>query len=171
MRALLGRLLSALILMVGMTGLSLAQEDTGFDKDSDGQFTGLALITDDAKWYELFSRPEPPQISGKSSFGPGEEGSLALIFSNAEPKNGMAEIRCDITAFDPEGSRQVANDNICYKGPYHGRNILHPTLVDLRFAMGQDEPEGKAGFKITMRDVHSGRAVDLNVSFTQRAQP
>lgn len=171
MRSSLGRLLPALVLIAGMTGSSLAQQDTGFDKDSDGQFTGLAIITDDAKWYEMFSRPEVPQISGKSSFGPGEAGSLALIFSNAEPHDGTAEIRCDITAFDPEGSRQIANDDVCYKGPYSGPNILHPTLIDLRFAMGQDEPAGKAGFKIRMRDAHSGRAVDLNVSFTQGAQP
>lgn len=171
MRASLARFLPALVLAASISGPLLAQQDSGADKDSDGQFTGLAIITDDAKWYEQFARPETPQISGKSSFGPGEEGSLALIFSNAEPKDGTAEIRCDITAFDPEGSRQVANDNVCYKGPYYGPNILHPTLVDLRFAMGEDEPEGTAGFKITMRDVHSGRVVDLNVSFTQGAQP
>lgn len=165
------RLLPALVLAAGMSGPLLAQQDAGFDKDSDGQFTGLAIITDDAKWYEQFARPETPQITGKSSFGPGEAGALALLFSNAKPQDGAAEIRCDITAFDPEGSRQIANGDVCYKGPYLGPNILHPTLVDLRFAMGQDEPEGKAGFKITMRDVHSGRTVDLNVSFTQGGQP
>jgi len=165
------RFLLVLVLAGGLALPSSAQPDNGMDKQSDGQFTGLAFITDDAKWYELFDRPETPQLSGKSHFGPNEKGALALIFSNAEAKNGEVEIRCDIQAFDPEGSREIADNDVCYKGPFRGPNILIPTLLDLRFGMGPDEPNGTSGFSVTMRDVHSGREVDLEVSFTQGEKP
>jgi hypothetical protein len=137
------------------------------DKDSDGVFTGIALITDNPRWHELFQRPEVPQISGVSRLTAGERGTLALLFSNAEPRNGMVKIACDVTAFDPNGSRSVVESGPCYEGPFSGPNILHPTLLDLSFAIGADEPEGQAGFKVKLRDVHSGRTVDLTVSFTQ----
>ena len=137
------------------------------DKQSDGDFTGIAMLTDDPKWYEQFQKPETPEISGQSEFGPGEKGSLAIIFSNAEPRGGVVRVMCDITAFDPEGSRVVVESEPCYEGPYAGPNILHPALLTLNFGIGPDEPAGRGGFAITLRDAHSGRQVDLHVAFTQ----
>lgn len=165
------RLLPILVLTMGLLAPALGIGDMGFDKQSDGQFTGLAFITGDAQWYEAFSRPEVPRFSGKTTFAPGEEGVLALIFSNAEPRNGMVEIRCDIEAFDPESTREVASDVLCYQGPLYGPNILHPASLDLRFVMGEDEPPGPAGFRITMRDAHTQRTVILEVSHIQGGQP
>lgn len=137
------------------------------DKASDGQFTGLLLVTDDLDWYDMFQRPEPPSFEGKQHFSPGEKGSLAIIFSNAEPRDGVVRVLCDITAHDPEGSRQVADDQLCYEGPFYGPNILHPALLDLRFEIGDDEPAGQAGFSVTLQDAYSDRAVDLEIAFTQ----
>ena len=152
-----------------LSGTALAQSSN--DKASDGEFTGIALITDDPNWYQMFQRPETPQIRGVDRLAGGERGTLAIIFSNAEPRGGVVSIVCDVTAFDPAGSRLIVDSGPCYEGPYAGPNILHPALLDLSFGVGQDEPEGKAGFKITLRDAHSGREVELEVGFTQGGAP
>lgn len=158
----------AVLLALGGAGAAFSQAaDTGMDKQSDGRFTGIAVVTDNIDWYDMFQRPEPPQFDGKSHYGPGEQGSLAIIFSNPEPRDGVVRVLCDITARDPAGARQVAADAVCYEGPYLGPNILHPALLDLRFETGDDEPAGQAGFSVELRDAHSGRAVTLDVSFTQ----
>lgn len=148
-----------------------AMAQSSSDKASDGDFTGIALITDDPNWYALFQRPETPEISGVDRVGGGERGTLAIIFSNAEPRDGVAKILCDVTAFDPTGSRLIVDSGPCYEGPYAGPNILHPTQLDLSFGIGEDEAEGEAGFEITLRDVHSGRVVELTVGFTQGGTP
>ena len=169
---LVGRRIAALLpVLLLLCVPALAQEDRGLDKASDGQFTGLLVVTDDLDWYDMFARPEVPQFSGKSHFMPGDWGSLAIIFSNAEAIDGQAEIRCDIEAFDPTGTKQVARDDVCYAGPYRGPNILHPTLVDLRFGITADDPPGPAGFKVTLRDANSDRELALEVGFTQGAKP
>ena len=156
-------------LLVGsmaVCGSAMAQSIS--DKTSDGEFTGIALITDDTGWYELFQRPEPPEISGRSVFAPGTRGALALIFSNAEPRGGNAKVECDITAFYPEGERVVVVEGgTCYEGPYRGDNILHPALVDLQFEVEVGDPAGQSGFEITMRDANSGREVELTVNYAQ----
>lgn len=139
----------------------------GIDKASDGPFTGLLLVTDNLDWYDMFQRPEPPSFEAKQHFVPGEKGSLAIIFSNAEPRDGIVRVMCDISTRNPEGSRQVGADQVCYEGPFYGPNILHPALLELKFEMGDEEPAGEAGFSVTLRDAHSGRSVDLDVSFTQ----
>ena len=139
------------------------------DKGSDGDFTGIALITDDAAWHRQFQQAQTPQISGQDHFGPGDRGTLALIFSNAEPRQGIVRIACDVTAYDPGGERMIVASGPCYEGPYAGPNILHPTLLDLTFTIGADDPPGEAGFKITLHDENSGRSVNLDVSFTQGA--
>jgi hypothetical protein len=152
-----------------LTGGAMAQSSS--DKASDGQFTGIALITDDPEWHQLFQRPETPEISGVDRLAAGEKGTLAIIFSNAEPRDGVVKIVCDVTAFDPSGSQLIVDSGPCYEGPYAGPNILHPTLLNLSFGIGEDEPEGKAGFEVTLRDAHSGREVDLVVGFTQGGAP
>ena len=156
------------LLALGSAHTALAQApDTGMDKQSDGRFTGIAVVTDNVDWYEMFQRPEPPQFDGKGHYGPGDRGSLAIIFSNPEPRNGVVRVLCDIVARDPAETRRVASEAVCYEGPYLGPNILHPALLDLRFEMGADEPAGQAGFSVTLNDAYSGRAVTLDVSFTQ----
>ena len=154
---------------VAMPGIAAAQSPGGSesDKKSDGQFTGIALITDDPGWYESFQRPETPRITGRDHFGPGESGVLAVIFSNATPRQGMLKVTCAITAFDPKGSHALAVSQPCYEGPFAGPNILHPAQLDLRFKIGPDDPAGQAGFKITLHDAYSGREVHLAVSFAQ----
>ena len=155
----------ALVALLGSTMGAAAQSST--DKQSDGQFTGIALITSNLRWYELFERPEPPRITGVDHLKAGEHGALAIIFSNAEPRNETVRVECDVTAFDPGGSSPVVKSGVCYEGPYHGDNVLHPALLDLQFAMGANDPPGRAGFKITLRDAYSSRKVKLNVVFTQ----
>lgn len=161
------RCLISLLFLFGTAAAFAQPADGGIDKVSDGDFTGLLLVTDDLDWYAMFQRPEPPSFEAKEHFGPGEEGSLAIIFSNAEPRDGVVRVLCDITAHDPEGSRQVADDHLCYEGPFFGPNILHPALLDLRFEIGDDEPAGQSGFSVTLHDAHSDRAVDLEIAFTQ----
>lgn len=168
MRAFLLGLVASLASLL-FSGTAVAQSSS--DKASDGAFTGIALITDDPNWHQLFQRPETPHISGVDRLAGGERGTLAIIFSNAEPRDGMVSIVCDVTVFDPAGSRLIVDSGPCYDGPYAGPNILHPTLLDLSFGIGEDEPEGKAGFKVTLRDAHSGREVDLEVGFTQGGAP
>lgn len=163
------RCLFALWFLLGSTAAFAQPADGGIDKASDGQFTGLLLVTDNLGWYEMFLRPEPPSFEAKAHFGPGEKGSLAIIFSNAEPRDGVVRVLCDITAHDPDGSRQVANDQLCYEGPFFGPNILHPALLDLRFEIGDDEPSGQSGFSVTLLDAYSDRTVDLGIAFTQGA--
>lgn len=144
-------------------------EAPGSDKQSDGIFTGIALITDDPSWHALFQRPETPHVRGQDHFEPGQRGVLAILFSNAEPRQGVVRVICDVTAFDPRGSQLVVDSGPCYEGPFLGPNILHPALLDLQFEIGRDDPEGRGGFEITLRDAHSDREVDLEVSFTQGA--
>lgn len=158
---------SMLAVLLCTAAASAQPADGGMDKASDGQFTGLLLVTDNLAWYDMFQRPEPPSFDAKQHFVPGEKGSLAIIFSNAEPRNGTVRVMCDISTRNPEGSRQVAADQVCYEGPFYGPNILHPALLELKFEMGDEEPAGEAGFSVTLRDAHSGRSVDLDVSFTQ----
>ena len=165
MRAFVLGLVVASLALLG--GSAWAQESS--DKQSDGQFTGIAMVTDDLDWYDLFQRPEPPEISGPDRFEAGERGALVIIFSNAEARDGVAKVMCDITAFDPTGSHLVAESETCYEGPYAGPNILHPALLDLQFEIGPSDPPGQAGFEITLRDAHSGREVALKVAFTQGA--
>ncbi|MCY1548414.1 hypothetical protein D9M68_845210 [compost metagenome] len=165
------RCLLSLLFLFGATAAFAQPVSSGIEKASDGQFTGLLLVTDDLDWYDMFQRPEPPSFEAKEHFGPGEKGSLAIIFSNAAPRDGNVRVLCDITAHDPEGSRQVADDQLCYEGPFYGPNILHPALLDLRFEIGADEPAGRSGFSVTLRDAYSDRAVDLDIAFTQGAAP
>jgi len=164
-RFLFGLVVASLVLFSNIG----AWAQDGSDKQSDGDFTGIAMITDDLEWYDLFQRPETPEIKGQDRFEAGQRGSLVIIFSNAEARDGVARIMCDITAFDPEGSRLVVDSQPCYEGPYNGPNILHPALLDLQFEIGPSDPAGQAGFRITLRDAHSGRAVELEVAFTQGA--
>ena len=63
------------MLFAAMAGSALAQPIDGHDKQSDGRFTGIAMITDDLDWYDRFQRPEPPEISGRDRFEAGEAGS------------------------------------------------------------------------------------------------
>jgi hypothetical protein len=137
------------------------------DKASNGRFTGIALVTSDLDWFDKFQRPETPQIKGKSSFGPGESGAIVTLFSNAEVRNGRVRVECQITAFQPEKERRTYPPGPCYDGPARPDNVLYPSLLDLRFSMGEDEPAGISGFDIVMRDLHSGRSVKLRVSFLQ----
>lgn len=139
------------------------------DKDSDGPFTGLAIITDDLKWYKLFESPKTPVLSVKDVFGPNERGALALIFSNAQPRNGVVKVECDVTAFDPRGKKPIVDDGACYDGPFYGENILVPALLDLQFETSKEDPPGRAGFTVTMHDVHSGRKVKLTVAYELEA--
>jgi hypothetical protein len=150
-------------------GISVGQPANGSsaDKQSDGRFTGIAMITDDLKWYQLFSRPEAPRISGADHLAAGSRGALALVFSNAEPRDGTVKVICDVATFDPDGSQVIVNSGLCYEGPYFGPNVLHPVQMDLTFGIASDEPEGKAGFKVKLRDAHSGRKVNLLVTFIQ----
>ena len=70
---LVGRRIAALLpVLLLLCVPALAQEDRGLDKASDGQFTGLLVVTDDLDWYDMFARPEVPQFSGKSHFMPGD---------------------------------------------------------------------------------------------------
>ena len=160
--------LMALVALLAGVGGVVAQENA--DKRSDGRFTGIAIITEDLKWYELFNKPEIPQIRGQDAFGPGDRGALAIIFSNAEPRSGTVKVECDITALDPNGSSPVVESGVCYEGPYAGDNILHPAMLDLQFEIGENDPVGRSGFEITLRDVHSRRSVDLRVTFTQGSE-
>ena len=155
----------AALAMHAATTNAFAQSD--YDKQSDGQFTGLALITDDPNWHLQFQRPSTPAIDGRDHFKAGESGTLALIFSNAEPRQGNVKIVCDVIAFDPQGSRKIVDAGPCYEGPYAGPNILHPTLLDLNFTIGPNDPKGLAGFRIVLRDAYSDRKVELAVAFTQ----
>ena len=163
-----GLLVFAVWAILGV-GVSLGQSANGSsaDKRSDGRFTGIAMITDDLKWYRLFSRPETPRISGADHLPAGAEGVLALVFSNAEPRDGTVKVICDVASFDPDGSQVIVKSGLCYDGPYFGPNVLHPVQMDLTFGIASDEPEGKAGFKVKLRDAHSGRKVNLLVTFTQ----
>lgn len=157
----------ALVASLGTFAAALAQSPGSYDKRSDGRFTGMAFITDDPRWYELLMRPELPKFEVQDEFGPGETGALAIMFSNAEPRQGTVRIECDVTALDPTGSSLVVDGGVCYEGPYNGDNILHAALLDLQFKIGPNDPRGQSGFAITLRDVHSSRSVKLNVAFTQ----
>lgn len=153
-------------LLISANGEAWAQPfERSADKQSDGRFTGLAFITDDIVWYEQFQRPEVPEISVRDRFTAGEQGALAIIFSNAEPRNGVVRVTCSITSYDPEGSRLLVDAGLCYEGPFAGPNILHPSLLELKFEVGPEDLPGRSGFQITLRDAHSGRKVNLEVSF------
>lgn len=160
-------LICLLAVLLGTAVASAQSANQDIAKASDGQFTGLLLVTDNLAWYEMFQRPEPPTFEAKDHFERGQKGSLAIIFSNAEPRDGIVRVMCDISTHNPEGTRQVAVDEVCYEGPFYGPNILHPALLELKFEMGDDEPAGDAGFSVTLRDAYSGRSVDLAVWFTQ----
>ncbi len=163
MRAALGGLVLALL----VSGAALAQSPGGTDKQSDGRFTAIAIVTDNLAWHDLFRRPEPPQISGKSRFGPGDPGAVAIVFSNATPREGNVRVECDVTAFDPAGSSVVVDSGVCYEGQYYGDDVLHPVPLDLQFAVGPNDLSGRAGFEVTLRDVYASRSVELNVDFMQ----
>lgn len=159
-------LIGAIVLLATLAA-SAQSPDRGMDKASDGAFTGLLLVTDNLDWYDMFQRPEPPSFEAKEHFVPGEKGALAIIFSNAEPSDGVVRVMCDISTYNPDGRQQVVDNQLCYEGPFYGPNILHPALLDLKFEMADDEPAGEAGFSVTLRDTNSGRSVDLDIAFTQ----
>jgi hypothetical protein len=164
------RIISACLALALVALLALstsAQAQSGADKASSGRFTGIAIVTGDLKWFRLFESPEPPEIRGKDVFRPGERGTVALIFSNAQPRGGIVRVECDITAFDPKGSSVIVDDAVCYEGPFYGDNVLTPALLDLQFEIGKNDADGLAGFKIVLRDVNSGRRVNLAVAFDQ----
>ncbi len=173
MRRIVGqfRFLAVVVAAILAAAAPAAAQTSSSDKDSSGQFTGIALITDDPNWRELFKRPETPQISGASRFKPGQRGVLAIMFSNAEPRQGRVRVICDVTAFDPKGSHSVVRSAPCYEGPFAGPNILHPVALDLQFEIGADDPAGRAGFEVTLRDAHSRREVELHVTFIQERGP
>lgn len=153
--------------MLGALAAGSASAVEPSDKDSDGDFTGLALITDDLKWYEAFNRPETPNLNRRDSLLAGEQGTLALIFASAEAKDGKHSIVCDIVAFDPRGRRTLVEGRSCYEGPARRPYILVPTLLAIDFRITDEDPVGEAGFEITMKDMYSGREVQLTVSFMQ----
>lgn len=162
------RCLAAALLIVHLAGAGVGYSfAAGIDKASSGRFTGIAFVTDDLKWYERFARPELPEIKGHDQFVAGERGTLGILFSNAEARDGVVKIVCDVTVFDPDKSRLIVDSGPCYEGPYRGPNILHPALLELHFTIGAKDPVGKAGFKITLRDAHSRRSVKLAVDFLQ----
>lgn len=146
---------------------ALAAEPRSTDKASSGAFTGIALVTDDPNWFELFRRPETPEISGKDSFRPGERGVIAVLFSNAEPENGRVAVSCEITAYEPDGTSSRYAPGPCYDGPALPDNVLYPTALDLQFTVGPNDQNGLAGFRIVLRDLNGGQSVALDVSFMQ----
>ena len=166
-RALSGMRALMLIFAALLMGTSSVLAQDGSDTQSDGKFTGIAIITGDVKWFDLFAKPETPHIQGQDKFGPGERGALAIIFSNAKPRGGIVKVECDIIAYDPEGTKPVVKSGKCYEGPYYGDNILHPALLEIQFEGDKDDPAGRAGFEITLRDVYSGRSVKLSVAYEQ----
>ena len=85
------RALATALLLVAALTASVSAQDAA-DQKHDGKFTGIAIITKDLKWYDLFNKPDPPQISGEDTFRPGERGALVLIFSNPEPRQGFVKI-------------------------------------------------------------------------------
>lgn len=153
--------------LAALLASSPALAQSGMDKDSDGAFTGIAIVTDDLKWFKLFESPKTPQISGQDVFRPNDRGALALIFSNAEAKRGVVRIECDVTAFDAKGSNRIVDGAACYEGPAYPDNVLVPALLDIQFEIEDTDPAGPAGFKVVMRDMHSGREVQLKVGFDQ----
>jgi hypothetical protein len=164
------RIVSALLGLVLVAMLAVAPtaaSDTSVNKQNDGKFTGIAMVTSDLKWFKLFESPKTPEIKGKDSFRPGEWGAIAVIFANAEPRKGVVKVECDITAFDPKGSTVILKGGKCYEGPYYGDFVLTPVLIDLHFEIKADDAPGRAGFKITLRDVYSKRSVKLTVDFQQ----
>jgi hypothetical protein len=157
--------MAAVVAFLGWTAGGLAQD--GSDQQNDGSFTGIAIVTSDTTWWELFQRPETPHIQGKDSFAVGDRGAVAIIISNAEPRSGKIRVECDITAFDPKGRSVIVQSGACYNGPFGGVGVLHPTMLDLQFEITDEDPAGRAGFEIVLRDVYSGRKVELNVAFEQ----
>lgn len=160
--------IGALLVVVAFALFSpvLAQPVTQ-DKKSNGQFVGIALVTDNAQWYRLFERPEPPHINGKSSFKPGESGAIAVIFAGAENRNGRVTVECSVTAIGVDGKRKKFPAGICYDGPARPPGILYPSLLDLRFTIAAQDPRGISTFEIGLRDKVSGRGVTLKVSLMQ----
>jgi hypothetical protein len=151
------------------SSVAVAQPLQPIDRESSGNFTAIAIVTSDIGWYDLFRRPETPHIRDTEHFAAGQTGALAIIFSNAKPRDGKIKVECDVTAFDPKGSSTVVDGGTCYEGPYFGDGVLHPALLDVRFDIGPNDPPGRAGFKVTLRDAQSGRRVNLEVGFVQGA--
>lgn len=162
-------ILAALFFVTSTFGVSFAEEARPTDKRSDGEFTGIAMLTDDVRWYEQFSRPEVPNISGISHVGPGQRAAIALLFSNAKARNGIVKVLCTITATEPNGDETSFPTGTCYEGPARPANVLYPSLLDLQFSGGEDDETGVAKFDIALEDAHSKRKVVLTVSFTQGA--
>lgn len=146
---------------------AMAQEARPSDKKSDGQFTGIALVTNDPVWYKQFNRPEPPSLAQISHLLPGERGVIATLFSNPTVQNGRVKIECTITAQDADGSSKSFPTGVCYEGPARPPNVLYPSLLDLQFEITENDVYGLAGFDIQMQDAYSDREVLLSVTFMQ----
>lgn len=146
-----------------------ASEPQIHDRASNGDFTGIALVTDDLNWFEQFSRPETPQIHGQDRFVPGETGAIAVVFSNAAAKGGQVLVQCALSFTDVDGSTRDLPPGTCYEGPAYPPDVLYPSLLDLRFTISEEDPAGLVGFTIGLTDVNSGRSVELEVSFYQGA--
>lgn len=157
--------IAVVLLFVGSN--AIAQEANPSDKKSDGQFTGIALVTNDPNWYEQFNRPETPSLAQIDRLLPGERGVIATLFSNPTVQNGRAKIECTIIAKDADGSSKSFPTGICYEGPARPPNVLYPSLLDLQFEVTESDPFGLAGFDIHMQDAYSDREVLLSVTFLQ----
>lgn len=164
----LAGLIAAIVLLTStLCASAWGAEPRSMDKNSDGAFTGIALITEDLNWFETFQRPETPQFSGKDSLKPSEKAAVATFFSNPRVESGRVRVRCSVTAFEPSGETRALPSGMCYDGPPLPPNTLYPTFLDFKFGVGEDDARGIAGFRITMRDLNSGREVTVVVSFMQ----
>jgi len=144
-----------------------AQQARPSDKQSDGQFTGIALVTNDPVWYEQFNRPETPSLAQITSVAVGERGVIATLFSNPTLKNGNAKVECSLSVTQPDGTSQNLPSGICYEGPARPANVLYPSLMDIQFEVTATDPVGFVTFNINMKDAYSDKAVTLTVTFLQ----
>lgn len=139
-------------------------------KADDGTFAVAAMITTDPTWRERFTENAWPRVD-KAIFAVGESGTLALVFANAEIRNGEASIVCDVTLYDDRVEKVIAEKTPCYQGPAGVPGMANPVMVDWTFTVLAGDALGKAGFRVTITDAHSGRAIPVDVSYAREPAP
>jgi hypothetical protein len=135
-------------------------------KASASGFTVIAVITTDLRWLEKWSKPGAPNFQEVGTLKVGDKATLALLFSDAQLRNGRALLQCDVTIVDEsDGSVKKSPPHVCFdanaKAPPH---TLIPTLLEINFTVAPADKPGLLRFQIGVTDQNRHVRVPVSVS-------
>ncbi len=165
------RTLCAVMLLAFASAPGLAAEPAetpiSYDKKSDGDFTGVVVVTDRLDWFETWKTSGQADLTARDRFAVGESGAVAIGFSGAEETGGRFRVACSAVVIDVTGEEKTLGSSLCYDGPSMAPDVLIPASLNLKFKISEKDVPGLVTLKIMLDDLHSGRKVAPVVYFFQ----